>query len=81
MPRTALSYGAIPIISLVGWLNDTFNEENCIPVYNNNVIDAVRYAAELYNDKNKFNQLRDICITEDVSWETHKIPYIEIYEN
>lgn len=80
MPLTALSYGTIPIISLVGGLNDSFNEENCIPVYLNNVAQAIEQAAILYKDKEKFNALRTVCMSQKISWTDRKQAYIDLYE-
>ena len=80
MPLTALSYGTIPIISLVGGLNDSFNEENCIPVYFNNVAQAVEQAAEIYKDKERLNELRAVCMSQKISWDDRKQPYIDLYE-
>lgn len=81
MPLTALSYGTIPIISLVGGLNDSFNEENCIPVYMNNVAQAIEQAALIYQDKTQLNAFRDICMSQKISWEDRKQDYVNLYEN
>jgi glycogen synthase len=81
MPMTALAYGTIPIISIVGGLYDTFNSENCIEVYDNDVKAAITRAANLYQDKKEFRKMRNVCMSQDISWITRKQDYINLYEN
>lgn len=80
MPMTALAYGTIPIISIVGGLYDTFNSENCIEVYDNDVKAAITRAANLYQDKKEFRKMRNVCMSQDISWITRKQDYINLYE-
>lgn len=80
MPMTALSYGTIPIISIVGGLYDSFNEENCIAIQDNDVQQAIRVANKIYRNKEELNALRNTCISQDISWETRKQPYVDLYE-
>lgn len=80
MPMTACHYGAIPIVTLNGGLADNFNDDNAIIVHDDDTIDAVRRAAELYNDKSALADKRKLCMRQDFSWKTRKMPYIELYE-
>ena len=80
MPMTACHYGAIPIVTLNGGLADNFNDDNAIIVRDNDVIGAVERAAELYRDKEKLAAKRKLCMEQDFSWRTRKLPYIELYE-
>ena len=80
MPMTACHYGSIPIVTLNGGLADNFNDDNAIVVRNNDVVDAVKRAAELYSDKRAFLTKQRLCMSQDFSWKTRKLPYIELYE-
>ena len=80
MPMTACHYGAVPIVTLNGGLADNFNDDNAIVVRDNDVVDAVKRAAELYSDKNAMITKQRLCMRQDFSWKTRKLPYIELYE-
>lgn len=80
MPMTACHYGAVPIVTLNGGLADNFNDDNAIVVRNDNTIDAVKRAAALYSDKTAFIAKQKLCMRQDFSWKTRKLPYIELFE-
>lgn len=80
MPMTASHYGAIPIVTLNGGLADNFNDDNAIVVYKNNMADAISKAAMLYYDEEELSAKRKLCMEQDFSWKTRKLPYIELYE-
>lgn len=82
MPLTAMSYGTIPIITLNGGLLDNFNDDNAIIVYDDTGLkDAITRAADLYNDKQAFNNKKVHCMQQDISWNSRKENYIALYES
>ncbi len=86
----AMRYGTIPIVHSVGGLHDT------VPPYNPetkegkgvtfqsfnayDMLDAIRRAIELYNDKNSWRALRKNAMSGDYSWAEPAKKYIEIYK-
>lgn len=81
MPLTAMSYGTIPIVTLNGGLLDNFNQDNAIIVDEyNGLPDAINRASELYNNKEDFREKRRFCMQQDISWNSRKTDYINLYE-
>ena len=86
----AMRYGTIPIVHTVGGLHDT------VPPYNPetkegkgvtfqsfnayDMLDAIRRAVELYNDKNSWRAMRKNAMSGDYSWAEPAKKYIEIYK-
>ncbi len=86
----AMRYGTIPIVHTVGGLKDTvepYNPQNktgtgiTFQSYNAyDMLDAIRRALSIYNDKNQWRILRKNAMSKDYSWEKSAKKYIEVYE-
>ncbi len=86
----AMRYGTIPIVHTVGGLKDTvlpFNPETkegtgiTFQSFNAyDMLDAVRRAIELYNNKPLWRALRKNAMSQDFSWKKPAEQYIEIYK-
>lgn len=86
----AMRYGTVPIVHTVGGLKDTvipFNPETkegrgiTFQSYNAyDMLDAVRRAIDLYNNKPLWRVVRKNAMTEDYSWSNPAQKYIEIYK-
>lgn len=86
----AMRYGTIPIVHTVGGLKDTvcpFNPETkegtgiTFQSYNAyDMLDAIRRAIDLYNDKSLWRILRKNAISGDYSWEKSAQEYINLYK-
>lgn len=81
MPMTAAIYGAIPIVSQVGGLQDNFNDDNAI-VIKDSLKNTIQQVADLYNDKDALFQKRKTCMEQThFYWKDRKSKYIELYED
>ena len=86
----AMRYGTIPVVHTVGGLKDTveaYNHETktgtgiTFQSYNAyDMLDAVKRAIELYNDKDSWKFLRKNAMAKDYSWEKSAQKYIKVYE-
>ena len=83
MPMTATRFGVIPITTLVGGLQDNMKENFAItlPEPSGECMEqAVRRAFSIYNNPPLFDYYRSTCMKQDFSWNTRKMPYIDLYE-
>lgn len=86
----AMRYGTIPIVHSVGGLKDTvkpFNPETkegtgiTFQSFNAyDMLDALRRAVDLYNDKPLWRVMRKNALQQDFSWTKPAEKYIEIYK-
>lgn len=87
----SMRYGSIPIVHTVGGLKDTVlpydkqtKEGNGITFNSYNaedMLDAIKRAIELYNDKPNFRKLRKNALNTDFSWDSSSEKYIDLYTN
>ena len=85
----AFKYGAIPIVRNTGGLSETVKDISEVHgngiKFNDLSIDAIsssfRRAAELYNQKEYFNNLRKDVLNLDFSWEKAASNYLTIYSS
>jgi starch synthase len=85
----ALRYGTIPIVRRTGGLKDTvkdFGEEGGFGICFNDatvgdICFSVHRAVELFQQKEKFNQIRKQIMQIDHSWETSAQIYINLYNS
>ena len=83
----ALRYGAIPIVRSIGGLKDTvidINEENGFGICHQNVnlleiFEAINRGLQLYNEKEKFSNIRTKIMSIDHSWNASAKEYINLY--
>jgi len=88
----ALRYGAIPVVSRVGGLNDTIIEANEMalnagvatgiqfsPVTTPQLIEAIRRATALYRDAPRWKQMQQNAMRADVSWDGPARAYVQLY--
>src|SRR5690606_21403708 len=79
----AMRYGTIPIVRNIGGLRDTvidISKDNSNGIVFNDasskdMVNAVRRALSLYEDKTTFNRLRQHCMSLDYSWESSAKKY------
>jgi len=86
----AMRYGTIPIVHTVGGLKDTvipFNPETkegtgiTFQSFNAyDMLDAIKRAIDIYNNKPAWRVLRKNAMSVDYSWEKGAKQYIEIYK-
>lgn len=87
----AQRYGTLPIVRETGGLKDTVKPYNCYTGkgtgfsfrnYNGvEMVNAIRYAVEVYKDKNAWNELVKQCMLKDNSWEKSAEDYKKLYES
>lgn len=85
----ACSYGTIPVVRAVGGLYDSiipYGSENSNGFRFNNynaheLLFTLKAAAELYKDKEKWQELTKRAISSDFSWSKSAVKYIELYRN
>ncbi|GLQ53544.1 glycogen synthase [Devosia nitrariae] len=90
----ALRYGAIPLVSRVGGLNDTVIDANVAALYagvatgiqfappdEHALADAIRRALDLYRQPESWKKMQRRGMKSDVSWETSAARYADIYAN
>lgn len=85
----SMRYGTIPIVHTVGGLKDTvtpFNSEDktgngiTFNSYNaHDMLDAIKRALSLYNDKESYKQIRKNAMNTDFSWDVSADKYIDLY--
>ena len=84
----ALRYGTIPIVRRTGGLKDTvkdFGEEGGFGICFNeasvgDICHSVHRAVQLYEDKEKMNEIRNHIMQIDHSWEKSAEIYINLYK-
>ncbi len=86
----ASRYGTVPIVRETGGLADTIipynpeeNSGNGITFYSYNahdMLDAIKRAMLLYNDKNVWKKLVKNAMTKDFSWNASAEKYLEMYK-
>lgn len=86
----AMRYGTVPIVHSVGGLHDTvpaFNPETkegrgvTFQSFNaHDMLDAIRRAVDLYNNKTLWRAIRKNAMSGEYSWREPAQKYIEIYE-
>ncbi len=86
----SLRYGTIPVVSPVGGLLDTVDDYD--PAIEDgtgfvmekpddaSLIDAIKRAIELYNDKDKLRAVQKQIMEEDFSWKISAQRYLDIYQ-
>jgi len=84
----ALRYGAIPIVRSIGGLKDTV-----IDISNNgfgicfntltvkNIVDSIFRGIALYENQNKFKDIRKSIMTIDHSWDKSAKDYLNLYQS
>ena len=85
----ACSYGALPIVRLVGGLKDTiiphpFEGSNGFGFDNYNAHDmlaTIVYATEVYKNDKEWTLLRKRAISSDFTWDSSASEYVSIYSN
>jgi starch synthase len=86
----ALRYGAVPIVSGVGGLEDTVVDTNVIggdsetgfkfsPVTTQNLADALRRAHATFQDKAAWYRIQQNGMSMDVSWQDRAMHYANLY--
>lgn len=80
MPMTASRYGAIPIVTTYGGLQEAFNNDNAIVIGEEGISEAVERTSALYANKLRLAQKRKAVMQADHSWNTRKQGYLEVYE-
>ena len=83
----SMRYGTIPIVRETGGLRDTVRDNGGIngngftfKTYNaNDMLDAIRRAAQVYEDKKAWNKLMKRAMECDYSWSASADMYIEAY--
>ncbi|MBQ2686103.1 MAG: glycogen synthase GlgA [Clostridia bacterium] len=86
----ASRYGTVPIVRETGGLADTIipynaeeNRGNGVTFYSYNahdMLDAIRRATELYNDKNVWKKIVKNAMTSDFSWNASAEKYLAMYK-
>jgi starch synthase len=86
----SMKYGTVPIVRETGGLADTV--ENCNPArgtgtgfvfkaYDSGMmLNTIRFAIEVYKNKDTWNQLMQNGMARDFSWENSAKKYVELYE-
>ena len=85
----SMRYGTVPIVRNTGGLRDTvidFGDPGGYGIRFNNAIvgditQAVWRAVELYQDKEKMDEIRERMMKLDFSWETSVKQYLDLYES
>ncbi|TKC00900.1 glycogen synthase [Pedobacter cryophilus] len=85
----ALKYGTVPIVRSTGGLKDSvidFDEENGYGIRFEELeltqmIQAVKRAIDLFKNQKKLNQLRQLMMGLDFSWDQSAQQYINLYAN
>ena len=83
----SMRYGTIPVVRSVGGLRDTVSpypaeDSNGFRFDNYNAYDmlgAIAYALEIYQDKTQWQGLIRRCMTRDLGWEESAKRYIGVY--
>lgn len=85
----ALRYGSVPIVRETGGLKDTIrpfdpmtgkgNGVTFASVNAHDMLDAIKRACDIYNDKDALDQLRSNGFRTDVSWKKPAVRYLELY--
>jgi starch synthase len=84
----ALRYGAIPVVSRVGGLEDTVTDLDddgtptgfkFAPVTSENLLGAIRRAATAFREKPLWRRLQANAMAKDVSWRGQAGRYAELY--
>lgn len=86
----SLRYGTIPVVRETGGLQDTvepYNEYTKIgngfsfKNYNaHDMINAIKYAIKIYNEKESWEQIMKNAMNSDNSWEKSALKYLKIYK-
>jgi starch synthase len=85
----AMRYGTVPIVRDTGGLRDTVVDFGVPGGYGirfsqvsvGDITQAIWRAAELYNDKEKMEEIRERMMNLDFSWETSVGHYIDLYRS
>jgi starch synthase len=85
----SMRYGTVPIVRNTGGLRDTvidFGDPGGYGIRFNNAIvgditQAVWRAVELYQEKEKMDEIRERMMKLDFSWETSVKQYLDLYES
>lgn len=86
----SLRYGTVPVVRGVGGLEDTIRDYSKEPgrgtgfkfydYSDKAMLDAVKRALTVYEDKDKWLSLIKRCMSEDFSWQRSAKEYIDLYE-
>ena len=80
----AMRYGAVPVVRRTGGLADTVNDGETGITFDaispEACKDALRRAAELFNDAAGYGQMQTRCIKTDYSWDRAQKAYAALYE-
>jgi starch synthase len=90
----AMRYGAVPIAGQVGGLNDTIINANPMalqsgvatglqffPIDAHNLYAAIKRTFEIYRQPEKWNQMVDNCMAQDVGWKNSAKKYLDLYRS
>ena len=85
----ALRYGTVPIVRNIGGLKDTVKDFGAdggfgITMEQSSAGDiaySINRAISLYNDKEKFSEIREVMMNIDHSWDVSAAAYIKLYES
>ncbi len=85
----SLKYGTVPVVRGVGGLEDTITDYTEAPdkgtgfkfydYSNEAMLDAIKRALKVYEDKQKWLSLIKRCMGEDFSWQRSAKEYLELY--
>ncbi len=85
----ALRYGTLPVVRATGGLRDTvvpYNESTdegngfSFENYNaHDMLDTVRYALNIYSNKQRMNSLRKRAMNQDLSFQKSSLAYAKLY--
>ncbi len=83
----AMRYGSLPIVRATGGLEDTIigyplNDSTGFKFWRFNgydMLDAIKCALYVYNDKYTFNAMRKSAMNADFSWEKSAKKYLKVY--
>lgn len=85
----SLKYGTVPVVRATGGLDDTIEDFDTHTLKGNgfkfkratreDMLEAIRRAAEVYKDKDMWKTLQKNGLKNDFSWEASAKKYIELY--
>ncbi len=81
----SMRYGTIPVASKTGGLKDTIENNKTGFLFKNgssaDMIEAIKKAIKIYQDRDKLNKMRREAMREDFSWDKSAILYKKLYQS